>query len=376
VVPDGERHHGSPAQPTEIDYVRVGPARCNTSRRFRFGLATVIQLFLLYAPLTVGGIYMLFQAIPALGRRADAGTADITSSNFLIDALLLSTVLFFGFAVVGLAFVYTVPRLLSLAVKPDKVYPLYGFHYAAHRAIAGMTNLKFFTWFFGDSSYIVHYLRGLGYAFRGQRNDGGGRPIPRGPGPVMVPLDSEILEGVGLLGPPCFEIPRSVERDSRFDHVRTGDELRRRLAAKNRYNLRSMVFFLLVRWLHTFVLTAFGLASIGLHGALGHIVIAAYLALTLGFTAFYFVLVERCVASFRALRPRLCSIYDPYFWWHERLWKVPDEHLELGRLHPQRREQNPVPLAGGRHLQVRPHHARCRLHPRCRHPCALRRDRG
>jgi len=40
-----------------------------------------------------------------------------------------------------------------------------------------------------------------------------------------------------LLGAPCFEIPRSVERDSRFDHLRTGEALRRGLAAKNRYNL-------------------------------------------------------------------------------------------------------------------------------------------
>src|SRR5205814_1239995 len=29
---------------------------------------------------------------------------------------------------------------------------------------------------------------------------------------VMVPLDGKIREGVGLLGAPCFEIPRSVER--------------------------------------------------------------------------------------------------------------------------------------------------------------------
>ncbi|MGO4748582.1 Pls/PosA family non-ribosomal peptide synthetase, partial [Streptomyces sp. 2MCAF27] len=390
-VPDGARHHGSPAQPTQIDHMRVGPARCGTSRRFRFGLATLLQLFLLYLPLTVGGIYMLFQAIPALGERADAGRAGITSSNFLIDALLMSSALFFGFVVVGLVVVCTVPRLLNLFIKPDKVYPLYGFHYAAHRAIAGMTNLKFFTWFFGDSSYIVHYLRGLGYdlsrveqtgsnfgtevrhetpylvsvgsgtmvadglsllnaefsstSFRVSRASIGAHnflgnniayPVGARTGDncllatkVMVPLDGELREGVGLLGSPCFEIPRSVERDSRFDHLRGGEELSARLAAKNRYNARSMFFFLLVRWLHAFVLTALGLASISLYGELGHVVIAAYLALTLAFTALYFALVERGVAAFRALRPRLCSIYDPYFWWHERLWKVPDEHLDL-----------------------------------------------
>src|SRR5207253_9671001 len=43
---------------------------------------------------------------------------------------------------------------------------------------------------------------------------------------VMVPLDGEVREGVGLLGSPPFEIPRSVERDSRYDHFRTGETLR------------------------------------------------------------------------------------------------------------------------------------------------------
>lgn len=145
----------------------------------------------------------------------------------------------------------------------------------------------------------------------------------------MVPLDGEIRTGVGLLGSPCFEIPRSVERDSRFDHLRTGAELKRSLAAKNRYNLRSMALFLFLRWLHTLVLTAFALATAGLYGALGQVVIGAYVAVTLTFTALYFVLVERCVARFRPLSPRLCSIYDPYFWWHERLWKVPDHYLDI-----------------------------------------------
>ncbi|WP_055494688.1 Pls/PosA family non-ribosomal peptide synthetase [Streptomyces sp. TP-A0356] len=390
-IPDGERRHGSPAQPTEIDHVRVAPARCGTLRRAGFGLLTLLQLFLLYIPLTVGGAYMLFTEVPALGRRLNPETVGVLSWEFLGDALVLSLVLFFGFVVVGLAVLFTVPRLVRLAVKPDTVYPLYGFHYAAHRAVAGMTNRKFFAWLFGDSSYIVHYLRGLGYdvslaeqtgsnfgtevqhetpdlvsvgpgtmvadglslinadfsstSFRvsrvsiGPRNFLGNNiayPVGGRTGDncllatkVMVPLDGEIREGVGLLGSPSFEIPRSVERDSRFDHLRTGDRLRRNLAAKNRYNIRSMLLFLLVRWLHTFVLTTFGLVSVGLYGVLGHVVIAGYLALTLVFTVLYFVLVERCITSFRALRPRLCSIYDPYFWWHERLWKVPTDYLNV-----------------------------------------------
>ncbi|MEU0965315.1 Pls/PosA family non-ribosomal peptide synthetase [Streptomyces sp. NPDC005917] len=390
-VPDGEHWHGSPAEPTRVDYARVAPAPCGTLRRAWFGFGTMVQLFLVYIPLLVGGMYMLFTQVPALGKRLDPQTTAVSRSELLPDALVLSLVLFFGFVVLGLLVLCTVPRLAGLVVKPDQVYPLYGFHYVLQRATAGMTNIKFFAWLFGDSSYIVHYLRGIGYdlsqveqtgsnfgtevqhespllvtvgsgtmvadglsllnadfsstSFRlsrvaiGPHNFlGNNIAYPSGgrtgencllATKVMVPLDGEVREGVGLLGSPCFEIPRTVDRDTRFDHLRTGDTLRRRLAAKNRYNLRSMAAMLFVRWLHTFALTLFGLASVDLYGAVGHVVIGGYLAFTLAFSTAYFVLVERCTASFRALRPRLCSIYDPYFWWHERLWKVPDHYLNI-----------------------------------------------
>ncbi|MHA5047141.1 Pls/PosA family non-ribosomal peptide synthetase [Streptomyces sp. SD15] len=390
-IPDGERRHGSPAQATETDYVRVAPAPCGAPRRFGFGLLTLLQLFFLYMPLAVGGVYMLVTEVPTFGKWFRGEAAHVMSLEFLLDTMAVSALLFFGSVVVGIAVVFVVPRLLNLVVEPDKVYPLYGFHYATHRTISRMTNLKFFTWLLGDSSYIVPYLRRIGYdlsqveqtgsnfgtelqhetpflasvgtgtmvadgisiinadysstsfvvsrASIGPHNFlGNNIAFPAGARTgancllatkVLVPLDGEMREGVGLLGSPPFEIPRSVERDSRFDHLRTGDELRRNLAAKNRYNLRSMALFLLLRWLHTVALTALGLAALALYGALEHVVIAAFLALTLGFTAIYYVLVERCVASFRPLRPQLCSIYDPIFWLQERVWKVPDEYLNV-----------------------------------------------
>ena len=34
---------------------------------------------------------------------------------------------------------------------------------------------------------------------------------------VMIPIDGPVREGVGLLGSPCFEIPRAVERDKYFN---------------------------------------------------------------------------------------------------------------------------------------------------------------
>ena len=71
--------------------------------------------------------------------------------------------LFFGAVLVGLVSVGTVPRLLNRFITPDKVYPLYGFHYWVQRAIARMTNRKFYMRLFGGTSYVVHYLRWLGY---------------------------------------------------------------------------------------------------------------------------------------------------------------------------------------------------------------------
>jgi non-ribosomal peptide synthetase-like protein len=390
-VPDGEHWHGTPAQPTDIDYVRVAPADCGSVRRAWFGLVTVLQLFFLYIPLAIGGMYMLFSAVPALGDRLDPQLAEVKRSELIPDALLLSSALFFGFVVLGLAALCVVPRLLGLVVKPDRVYPLYGFQYAVHRAMARMTNVKFFAWLFGDSSYIVYYLRGIGYdlsrveqtgsnfgtevqhespllvtvgrgtmvadglsivnadysstSFRVSRATIGphnflGNNIAYPAGgrtgdncllatKVMVPLDGEIREGVGLLGSPCFEIPRSVERDTRFDDLRTGETHRSRLAAKNRYNLRSMACMLFVRWLQTFALTLFALATVDLYGVLGHVVIAGYLAITLAFSTLYYVVVERCIMRFRRQQPQLCSIYDRAFWLIERLWKVPDHYLNI-----------------------------------------------
>jgi non-ribosomal peptide synthetase-like protein len=53
------------------------------------------------------------------------------------------------------------------------------------------------------------------------------------------------------------------------------------------------------------------------------VVIGLLGAVTLLFTIAYWVLVERIVMHFRNLQPRFCSIYDPAFWCHERVWKVP-----------------------------------------------------
>jgi non-ribosomal peptide synthetase-like protein len=390
-VPDGEHWHGSPAQRTQLDYLRVVPANCGTLRRVGFGLSTLLVVFFVYLPLVIGCFYMLFTMVPALAGLLGPDAGKITSPDLYIDALFLSLALFFGLGIVGLALVFTIPRLLNLAIKPDKVYPLYSFHFAIYLAITWMTNVTFFNWLFGDSSYIVHYLRYLGYdlslveqtganfgtvmhhdtpylttvgrgtivcdalsiinadfsstSFRVSRVSigahnflGNDLAFPAGARTgdncllatkVMIPLDGKVREGVGLLGSPCFEIPRSVERDSRFNHLRTGNELRRRLAAKNRYNLRTIALFLFIRWLYVFALAVLGLAAVDLYNVFGPMAVTADLTLSLVFSVAYFVLVERALMGFGTLRPQYCSIYEPYYWWHERLWKVPDPYLNI-----------------------------------------------
>jgi non-ribosomal peptide synthetase-like protein len=93
-----------------------------------------------------------------------------------------------------------------------------------------------------------------------------------------------------------------------------------------------MGLFLFLRWLDWVMHSVIGFAAFdlpGAHGTVGGLLIGASLIVGLAFSTGYYVLVERIIGRFRPLEPKLCSIYDPYFWWHERLWKVPDNHLVI-----------------------------------------------
>ncbi|GGN79292.1 hypothetical protein GCM10011579_063560 [Streptomyces albiflavescens] len=384
VVPDGERWHGSPAQPTEVDYRTVGPADCSTVKRTVYGVMQLLNLLVVVLPLAVGGVSVLLAEFPQLHALVNPQRVDVTSPAFYACALTASLVLFLGSLLVGLLVVGIVPRLLNRAIKPGKVYPLYGFHYGVHRAVALMTNRKSLNTLFGDSSGIVHYLRYLGYdlsrfeqtgsnfgtelkhenpylsavgtgtmiadglslmnadfsstSFRvsrtsiGPRNFLGNRiayPAQSRTGDncllatkVMVPIDGPVREGVGLLGSPSFEIPRTVMRDNRFNHLQTGDELRRRLAAKNRHNAATVGLYLLARLIHFFVITLITMGAVDLYPSLGAPAIALAGVLTLTFTVVYFALIERASTGFKPQKPLYCSIYEPSFWRHERFWKM------------------------------------------------------
>jgi non-ribosomal peptide synthetase-like protein len=384
-VPDGERRQGFSAQQrTDVDYRGVDPIASATLLPAVYPVLQLLWLLALLVPLGVAGITLLLASIPPLVAIPGSGQTGLASLGFLGGALAVSCVLFFGALLVGLVVVVTVPRLLNLAIKPDTAYRLYGFHYWVHRAIGRLTNVPYFVHLFGDSSYIVHYLRGIGYdlshveqtgsnfglevkhetpflatvgrgtmaadglsiinadysstSFRVSRATIGSHsflgnyvtyPSQAQAGDdlllatkVLVPVDGHVRDGVGLLGSPSFEIPRSVQRDSRFDHLKSDDGFRRRLAAKDRHNAVTIGLFLLVQWLFVFGVTMLAAGAINLYPSLGAAVFAGATVLTVAFSTVYFALVERAATLFRDLRPMYCSIYEPYFWWHERYWKL------------------------------------------------------
>ena len=385
-VPDGQHWHGSPGRQTLADnFLTVDTAPCSTFRRVAYALYQLLTLLLVYLPVGIAGAILLLLKVPRLSELMGDETSAFASWTFYRDALVVSLVLYVGSILAGFVIVMTVPRLLNLLIRPYKVYRLYGFYYGVHRLIARLTNAKFLSGLVGDTSWIVYYLRSIGYdlgkiiqtganfggmvkhespylssigtgtmvadalsmmnaefsstsfrlswTFIGERNFlGNGIAYPsRGrtrdncllATKVMVPISGKVRENVGLLGSPAFEIPRSVDRDSSFDHLKEGDGLRRRLAAKNRHKFATIMWCLFTRWLFVFLLTVLlGMAG-DFYASLGAAAILLQFLLSAVLGIAYWVLVDRMVRGFKPLPVLFCSIYEPAMWRHERYWKVP-----------------------------------------------------
>jgi non-ribosomal peptide synthetase-like protein len=383
-VPDGQHWHGSPAQRTSVDYRSAEPVPAGPLRRAAYAASQVIGLIFVTVPLALAASVAVLTKVRAVVSLESLGAGGLGRESFYTDGLVLATALFGGAILLEAAIAVTVPRLLRRLVTPGRSYPLYGLRHAAHRAIRRLTNARFLLELTGDSSYVVHYLRAIGYRLPGLQQTGSNfgaemehetpflidigpgtmvsdgatfvnagytstsfavLPLSVGPGSflgtgvaypaggrvgencmiatrAMVPLDGPVRDGVGLLGSPSFEIPRSVTTDDRFDHLRTGEEFRRRLRAKNRHNLVTMGVFLAVRWMEAFVITLFAMAAWEFFSGSEVLVTAGLTVVTLLFVLGYSIIIERALLRFGSLRPRYCSIYDPYFWWHERYWKL------------------------------------------------------
>jgi hypothetical protein len=91
---------------------------------------------------------------------------NLRQSGFHLNLLAISAGFYFGLLGIGLLSIVTIPRLLNLFMREGRTYPLYGFHYLVHQAIAGRSNSYYFNLLFGDSSYIIFYLRAIGFRSR------------------------------------------------------------------------------------------------------------------------------------------------------------------------------------------------------------------
>lgn len=375
-VPAGDHYHGSPAEKTEVDYCTVEAKPCSRVRKLFYSLYLVFGLFFIAAPLPfVLAVYL----------HDHFGVHLTKSIHELTPSLLpVSIGLFAGALLLGLLVIVVVPRLLSLFLKADKVYPLYGVHYAIFSTISALSNSKYFNHVFGDSSYIINYLKLAGYKFAKivqtgsnfgttQKHDipflceiGSGTIISDGLSminaqvsnssfklsrvsigdnsylgndifypanarvgrncllatKVMIPLDGAVRENTGLLGSPCFEIPRITRQDECIADI---DEITKqnRIKQKNLSNIISAAGFLFFQWLFFFVVTVFAYFGWWAFHGYGILGLTAVLSATFLIMVEFFVLTDRIGRGFKKLKPSICSIYEPFFWnGIERYWKV------------------------------------------------------
>jgi non-ribosomal peptide synthetase-like protein len=383
-VPGDERWHGTPGRRTDVDFRTVDAMPYRPWRRGWFAFTQFLSAAGLgRAMLTIAtGVAVL--AFPRVAALLEPHPLAFTDWSFYAHAVGLAGLTVFGGTVVALVFVTTVPRLLNLALKPDTVYPLFGLRDAAARAVTRLTNNSMLGGLFGDSSYVVNYLRAIGYdlgqvqqtgsnmgtvfkhdnpflssigtgtmiadavsfmnadysptsfkvsrAAIGAHNFlGNGVFYPAGARTgdncllatmVAVPIDGPVRHDVGLLGSPPFEIPRSVLRDALPEEHKNRAHFRRDLAAKNRHNLRTMALLMLVRWLNISLAMIIMFAALELSDQFGFLAVSASFAVMLLIGLLVPSGIEHIVTRSRGLQPQLCSIYNPYFWWHERYWKL------------------------------------------------------
>jgi non-ribosomal peptide synthetase-like protein len=383
-VPRGKHYHGTPARETTANYCPVEPRACTALRRFTYALVLLIAVFALM-PLPVLVAYAWIPALEQYVGDAELTqeTLGQVLSLVAVRILLLTVVGFFGAVGLGVLGIGVVPRLLNLCLRKDKTYVLYGIHYFLQQMIARLSNSDFYNRLFGDSCGVVHYVRWLGYNLNtivqtgsnfgeDQKHDnpllcdiGSGTMISDGlmmmnttmssssfkvstvrigdqnylgnyiRYPVggktgvncligtktLVPVDGPVRENVGLLGSPCFEIPRAATRDLQMS--RMDDATRRqRLRAKNRYNFVTAVLFLLKTWFLSFVLTLAVLIAWVYHPRYGMMVVFGWAAFAFFFAVLWGWFVERASLGFGWLKPQIALALDPYYWFHERHWHM------------------------------------------------------
>jgi non-ribosomal peptide synthetase-like protein len=379
-VPDGRHYHGSPAVETTSDYCPIESREISALRSAFYTALELAAVCLVAVPLPIVA-YSLWDQYSA------AASTSVQLSA--LSLLGISATLFFGSIVLGLGAIYAIPRLCMMFLKPGVTYPAFGFHYLMQNIIVRVSNSEFFCVLFGDSSFITSFMRYVGWNLNtveqtgsnmgtNQRHDspflcniGSGTMISDGLSMInthmsatsfqlaeakigennylgndifyppngrtganvllgtktMVPIDGEVRENTGLLGSPAFEIPRMVDRDRDMNASVSEETRRARLRQKNRYNFVTALMFLASRWMSVFAALVLWTAALTWYDRFGVFALFAATAAIAGGSIVMFVVIERASLAFGRLEPKIASIYDPYFWFHERHWKLSESPL-------------------------------------------------
>ena len=383
-VPAGARYHGSPAVPTTGDFVPVEPRRCGTVRRWVFSTAIVAGIIGILLP----ALDML--AVLTAQTFTDWVVLDGEEDLEEVATLLgFSLTAFLASLGIGLMIVAIVPRLLGLFLRTGKTYPLFGFHYAVAMTASWFSNSTLYNVIFGDSSFITGYQKWAGYDLGDVKQSGSNfgsyqkhdlaklsrvgtgtlvsdglslisvrqsnssfklerAEIPDqsflgnhivyvagarlGPGnllatKVMVPLDGPMRADVGLLGSPPFEIPRQVVTERSFDATAVSPEQQRRLAAKDRHNILTMIYYLGLMWVFSVLTIGFSKLVFNYYDDYGTLALLAAAAAAPLITVAYFVVIEAFGPGRMRLEPKNCTIHEPHFWKIERYWKMGETPL-------------------------------------------------
>ncbi len=380
-IPENKRYHGNPAEETSTNFRFHDKKKVSSLRQVIYSLGQLLNNFFGVVPVFI----LLMAYLVTITLPKDEPLTQPWAGYILLVTTVISLCLF----LVDLFLNTIIPRVLNRFLKVNRSYVLYGFHFMIFKMIQRLTNSATFNLVFGDSSFIVYYMKLVGYklsrviqtgsnfglehkhdnpylchfgsgtmisdgfsmlnvdesctAFRlaktavGDDNFIGNNVYypPQGKTgnncliatKAMVPIEGKMLENVGLLGSPCFEIPRSVERSPTIEPATKAVNRVQGVRKKNWHNLRTIIGFFISRFAYAYITLLFFYALahswIKLELLDRLIIINVFLIFSIG----YFIILERAAFAFGRMTPINVSIYNKKYWQVERVWKSSETFL-------------------------------------------------
>lgn len=390
-LPPGESWHGIPARPCDDKPSKA--SRVAAPPRWRLALYATTQLLGLYLPIALVAL-LLRPALHLFTQWLTVGPWPAMSSTPLYVSSLLATIVIAA-TVIGLTWqtakATLLPRMLRPLLPSGKRFPLFGLRHAAYRSAKRASSAHHLNRVFGDSSFVLNWLRALGYRFDRPIQTGSNFGLEQYHGlpwlchighgsmvsdglrlvnseenakgvrlfeaqlpansfvgndvflphdhrlgdncllatKVMVPTTGHTRHDTGLLGSPPFEIPRCNDEDIPAATATTNEDRERTLGAKNRHNLLTAIAFVGAGAGQIWLLLMLIYVS-GAWRMEDPWRIAVALLLAAPVTAAWWTLVQRLAYRFMKVPDLHISIYDRQFWEVERMWKLTS--TTLGRM--------------------------------------------